>query len=896
MALTTSPTKRQQVIDEISENIKLGKIEAGSRLSTVRDMSEHFNVSLSVIQGAMKELIDYGMVECKGASGFYVKPIEPAKIDDPIKSSKRILPADGGRVFLSCHHHSDLVWRRTSDEYAELRDKQINLLLEYSRKYTGFQFFFDQSEVVRSYLERNPDKLAQLCKLVGAGRVELIGGMCIPDLNMCCGESLLRNLLAGRRYYRETFGVEPLVASMNDAFGMCSQLPQVLFKSGYRFLIPGRMPGLPRDAAGNRPFTWRGLDGASIIVSPATAYISQADYVCNVPIEYPPSVRLGQTVAALKKIDGDVMAHYMTEEDLIEEDIFWIMDAANRTGGRPIEFGGVQSFFERINSSALPVVNGEFNPTFTGCYTTRIEIKKLVRRTESLLFNAEALCAVAGSDAEFAPFWRELNLSQFHDAICGCHTDAVAAELHGKIGRVINEVGKLADNALGNLSKCAVTVFNPDNYGDPALVSCETDQDFSIEGIPTQRDGDKIFFVAELPPCGIRGFNAWKKAPSVPKIIKGVDEYCLKTDFFDIEFNGAEPVVLSRRLKHNVIGQSGFGEILFRFDCGSMWTEAFISTKRGKEHQHEELDHVVEGDVFVKVVTKGEVIPTPSDGGNLGVHWPGFGKLSFRKEYIFLRHLDYFKLKVTLDWTGYNTKISIRFPVDLDVKDSVATYDVPFGAMTRKPYFEVPFEYESSAGLLDNADYASAKGDWPALNWVDYSDSRGGLAIANSGTPGHQLVGGNVLVSLLRSGTRCVDGSMVPQPGAYDNGVHEFEFAFRPHAPGELSKAIELGSRLNRPPTVHVSNGKGKPVKPSSFIRWNPDNVVLSSLRRSGACCILRLYESLGRSTTVEFASDHDGFELMETDLEEKNDTALLGRTASFRPFEIKTFKIRFIV
>ena len=398
MALTTSPTKRQQVIDEISENIKLGKIEVGTRLSTVRDMSEHFNVSLSVIQGAMKELIDYGMVECKGASGFYVKPIEPAKIDDPIKSSKRILPADGGRVFLSCHHHSDLVWRRTSDEYAELRDKQIDLLLEYSKKYSGFQFFFDQSEVVRSYLERNPDKLEQMRKLVGAGRVELIGGMCIPDLNMCCGESLLRNLLGGRRYYRETFGVEPLVASMNDAFGMCSQLPQVLFKSGYRFLIPGRMPGLPSDAAGNRPFTWRGLDGASIIVSPATAYLSHSGYDFNVPVEYPPSVRLGQTVAPLKKIEGDVMAHYMTEEDLIEEDIFWIMDAANRTGGRPLEFGRVQSFFERINPSALPVVNGEFNPTFTGCYTTRIEIKKLVRRAESLLFNAEALCAVVGSE------------------------------------------------------------------------------------------------------------------------------------------------------------------------------------------------------------------------------------------------------------------------------------------------------------------------------------------------------------------------------------------------------------------------------------------------------------------------------------------------------------------
>lgn len=895
MALTTSPTKRQQVIDEISENIKLGKIEAGTRLSTVRDMSEHFNVSLSVIQGAMKELIDYGMVECKGASGFYVKPIVPAKTDDPIKSSKLVLPADGGRIFLSCHHHSDLVWRRTFDEYAELRDRQIALLLEYSKKYSGFHFFFDQSEVVRSYLERNPDKLEQMRKLVAEGRLELIGGLCIPDLNMCSGESLLRNLLSGRRYYRETFGVEPLVASMIDAFGMCSQLPQILLKSGYHFLIPGRMPGLPRDVAGNRPFTWRGLDGSGIAVSQATAYVSAVDYVYNVPIEYPPSVRLGQTVAALKKIEGDVMAHYMTEEDLIEEDIFWIMDAANRTGGRPIEFGGVQSFFERINPSALPVVNGELNPTFTGCYTTRIEIKKLVRQAESLLFNSEALCAVAGFDAEVGPLWRELNLSQFHDAICGCHTDAVAAELHGKIGRVIDEANRFANDALKHLSKGGVTVFNPDNYGGPALVSCETGHNFSLEGIPTQRDGDKVFFVAELPPCGIRGFTAGKKAPGVPKTIKGVGKYCLKTDFFDVEFNGAEPVLRSRLLKHSVFGRSGFGEILFRSDCGSMWTEAFTSRNRGREHQREELDHVVEGDVFVKVVTRGEVIPAPIDGGNIGIHWPGFGKLSFRKEYIFLRHLDYFKLKVTLDWTGCNTKISIRFPVDLDVRDSVATYDVPFGAMTRKPYFEVPFEYESSANLLNDADYGSAKGDWPALNWVDYSDSRGGLAVANSGTPGHQLVGGNVLVSLLRSGTRCADGSMVPQTGAYDNGIHEFEFSFRPHAPGELCKAIELGSRLNRPPSVQVSSGKAKQVRPSSFIRWNADNVVLSSLRRSDTCCVLRLYESLGRSTTVEFASEHGGFELMETDLEERIDTALSGRAASFRPFEIKTFKIRFI-
>ena len=73
MSLTTSPTKRQQVINEITENIRRGILEPGTRLATVRDMSAHFDVSLSVIQNALRELTDNGFVECRGASGFYVR-------------------------------------------------------------------------------------------------------------------------------------------------------------------------------------------------------------------------------------------------------------------------------------------------------------------------------------------------------------------------------------------------------------------------------------------------------------------------------------------------------------------------------------------------------------------------------------------------------------------------------------------------------------------------------------------------------------------------------------------------------------------------------------------------------------------------------------------------------
>ncbi len=894
MSLTTSPIKRKQIVDEIAKNIKAGKLKPGTRLATVREMSTHFNVSLSVVQGAMRELINDGMIECVGAGGFYVKSSSSAQKEVENKSPRPVLPLDGGRVFLTCNHHSDLMWRRTFDEYAKVRKKQIDLLLEYAKKYSQFHFFFDQSEVVRVYLSENPDKVKELKKLVDAGRVELAGGLCIPDLNMCNGESLLRNLLSGRRYYLETFGVEVKIASMIDAFGMCSQLPQVLLKAGYNFLIPGRIPGFPREFADNRPFLWDGLDGSKITTSAATACIAHSGYSCNVPVQYPSSIRLAQTLSAVKKIDGDVMAHYMTEECLIEEDVIWIMESVNRNAGKPVEFGRIYDFFERIDRANLPVISGEFNPTFTGCYTTRIGIKKLIRKAENILFNLEALASHASLEIDTESLWRELNISQFHDAICGCHTDIVASELQEKLGDIINTAKKFSDNILKTISKGGITIFNSDNFAGTALVSCKTEEDFSIDGIPTQRDGDKVFFVADIPPCGVSGFTIAKKTPSRPKIITDVEKYSFKTDFFNVKFNNAEPLIAYSSSKHNIIGQTGFGEILFRFDHGSMWTEVLETENIGREQQKEELDHIVEGDVFIKVVSKGEVLPQPATNGNSGTHWPGFGKLSFRKEYIFLRALNYFKLKLFLDWTGYNTKISIRFPVNLNIKEAVATYDVPFGAISRKPYFEVPYEYESSAKFLDNADYKTAKGDWPALNWVDYSDSGGGMAIANSGTPGHQVVGDNIIVSLLRSGTHCADGAMVPQPGAHDNGVHEFEFAFRPHISADLSSAVELGSRLNRPPTVHISKSKTRPIKSSSLIYWNADNVVLSSLRRSASCHILRVYETLGRPVKVEFHSSRGKFKMLETDFEEKNDQAISEKSVQFRPFEIKTFKIKF--
>ncbi|MDZ4198030.1 MAG: GntR family transcriptional regulator, partial [Kiritimatiellia bacterium] len=215
MEFKGSSTKRRRVVEAIAGSIRSGKLEPGDRLSTVRDLAAHFNSSLSVVQSAMRELIGNGMVECRGREGFYVRQTVAA--EHPTVAALVVPEKDPGPVMFCCHHHSDLIWRRTYQEYRAIRAKQIDRLLSFFQKHPGFHCFFDQSEVVANYLEDRPDRVEEFRRWVGLGGIELIGGMSIPDLNLCGGESLIRNLRFGREFYYREFGLEPSIASMTDA-------------------------------------------------------------------------------------------------------------------------------------------------------------------------------------------------------------------------------------------------------------------------------------------------------------------------------------------------------------------------------------------------------------------------------------------------------------------------------------------------------------------------------------------------------------------------------------------------------------------------------------------------------------------------------------------------------
>jgi hypothetical protein len=425
------------------------------------------------------------------------------------------------------------------------------------------------------------------------------------------------------------------------------------------------------------------------------------------------------------------------------------------------------------------------------------------------------------------------------------------------------------------------------------LVELEATAGETVVGVPLQKEGGKIYFTAPLEPCGV---TLLPMASGAAPAAVAENSPLFETEHYAVDFTTPYPKITAKKFGVNVFPDDGFGEIIFRHDAGTMWYDRALGAIFGREHLREKVVSVKSGPVFYQVITAGELAPDPVSPVNPRVlyhaGWLGLGPLTYQKEWRFYRALDYFTLKLTLDWQGADTKIQIRFPLQIDPVAAAALYAVPFGSIARKPYYDVPPADAPTLKALNPGDYRTAGGDWPALHWVDYGDDRAAMALANVGTPAHQLVGGAILVGLIRSGTMTADGSLKPEIGALDHGVHEYEFAFRAHDPADTGAAPALGRVLNRKPLAFRGQGQTQaPVR--SAVALDGDNVEISSIRPTAGGFIVRLFETLGRPARATLASTLEPFTLWSSDLLEREWTPIDGRVVDFAPLQIRTIKVQ---
>ena len=870
------PLKINTVIRSVKESIGEKSLKPGDRVPPLNQLSRKLGISSAVVYRGLLKLVDAGFLECQGTRGFFVA--ETPGIPPLPKTS--ITANRTGRVFLSLGHHSDLTWQHTFGEYDEIRAKQLDTMADRLERYPDLCAYVEQAYIMERYFQMRPEKKEIFRKAHGEGRFTIMGGFLIPDLNMSSGELLIRNLQLGRRVYADLFGEEPDIANLADAFGMPAQIPQILKKAGYRFLSPGRLPGLtlPR----NRPFLWTALDGSSIPVIPWNHGVLHNCFVCNWIVCLDAVETLTTTLENVRhsELPGDLLVNYSTETEDIPEEVFTVIQRMNREHeGRRIEFGSIRDYAARTDIASLPSFSGELNPIFTGCYTTRCDIKRRFRALENLMFETEMLGAAAGISWDFEPAWRLLMECSFHDALCGCHTDSCSREISGKLASAERLLVKARAAFASSLP--GPSVFNPGPGGKTLLEIPAEDGVASLENTATQRMPDgSILAVPDLEAHGITAVKTNRRRAAASKPTVPVFE----TKFFSVDFRTPAPVIFSKKLQRPVAGpDSMFGEVLIRHESGSMWSESIRSDFFGRDFAQETVISVVEGPVAFQVTTEGS-FPAKEK------LFDGFGSLSFRKEYRFFRDLDYFTLRVSLDFRGVDTKILLRFPVaGLDAAEAQGVFGIPMGAVVRKPYYEVRKRFESTLRELPREDYMHAAGDFPAYGWVDYTDFSCGLALANRGVVAHQLVNGQIYASLLRSGSATADGNMKPDPGTYDNGTHFFEFAVRPHAASDSTSAPDLADRFHHPPRFFAGCGSGTPVR--SLFRFEGGFAAVSSCRRTeDGGWILRIFETTGQHLRLRLI--HPGTKLFSSDLQERDWTEVDPDAVELNPWEIRTLKI----
>jgi alpha-mannosidase len=167
-----------------------------------------------------------------------------------------------------------------------------------------------------------------------------------------------------------------------------------------------------------------------------------------------------------------------------------------------------------------------------------------------------------------------------------------------------------------------------------------------------------------------------------------------------------------------------------------------------------------------------------------------------------------------------------------------------------------------------------------AHKWVATEDMYGGFALLNDAKYGHRAKNGLISLNLLRSPT-------FPDKTA-DRGSHHFTYAFMPFEPDDLASVVAQGYRLNNPLTVV----EGADFK--SVVSTSEPGVVVDTVKiaEDGQGVVLRLYESLGRSTTTAVATTLEHVGVHETDLLERRIGDLELERVPFGPFEIRTIML----
>lgn len=706
------------------------------------------------------------------------------------------------RVHMIGNAHLDPVWLwRWEEGWQEASATFLNAL-QMLDEYPDFIISRGESALYEWIERSHPELIERVRERIAEGRWSVVGGWVVQsDNNLACGESLIRQALLGKRYFRDRFGVEPETAYCVDSFGHAATLPMILAGCGFRHYVMMR-PMQKEMKLPSNLFRWRAPDGSEIItfripVAYTTVFQDVGEHLDQVLAEAPAEVDSTMCFFGVGDHGGGptrLQIERVKELQQTRDDL-------------EIVFSSCDAFFNEIEPKRgkCPVVGEELQQHAIGCYSAVSELKRKSRAAESSLLDGETMAALALANGESAypdeilrEGWKILLFNQFHDILPGslihsAYEDAIdqlgcarqsglnaAAEAWLRIARRIDIAPQSMDKW-----KSSIICFNTSGverrevirrtpwmcWKTPAMAVIEDSEgnrspvQFVWPEKAVGKTVDGFAMEVSVPPMGYAVYHIFEEEydGEVPNAAH-VHHLTLKNGIIEARIDPESgclaslrrtggPELLRRPVRHGVVP-----------DDSDSWSHGLDRYGEIGEYFAPSSQPVVtyNGPLTAEIRTECAV----KDGRLI-------------QEFSLDAGADVLRIRCYLDWRGAHQLVAMEAPL---VEGDGSTAEVPHG-WVRRP--------------ADGREY-------PMLRWVNM----GGLSVANDSKYSYCAQEKTLRITALRSPAHAHDwGHKLLADRRYDitdQGLHRYCFHLAPDIEGfDPARAWDMAEALNRPISVN---------------------------------------------------------------------------------------------
>lgn len=764
------------------------------------------------------------------------------------------------------HCHIDTAWLWPLAETKRKCARSFSSALAYMKRYPEYKFACSQAQQYQWIKEFYPSIYEGIKAAVKRGQWIPVGGTWVePDCNIPSGESLVRQFLYGKRFFREEFGWDCQEFWNPDVFGYSGALPQIIRGVGSKYFLTQKLFWNQFNKPQHQNFLWRGIDGSEVLT------------------HFPPTE--SYNAMTYEKLFTDLLAHEsgFCDHDRANEGML-LYGFGDGGGGptphmlevirRAADFQGVArtqprdslTFFKRLEKRmrSTPVVVGElYLELHRGTYTTQAANKLGNRRGETLLRSAEMLGAVASRTSGFAypssdleRLWKLLLLNQFHDILPGSSITEVHEQSRADYALIEQEVQSLigaAAESLGGAPREPRALINVCGWERRGLVETPT-APFST----SQKSWRETYLSpVSIPSCGMAPVDAAPTPDDRAEVAATDRGFVLENRFLRAEFSPEGRIVslIEKSCNRQVLAEGDVANRLVLFEDRPVSSEAWDV----------EVFHL-EKPLSYPAASKARILERGPLRSGLEFSYV-FGPSTMIQRVLLAADCAHLEFDCEVEWQHRKQFLKVEFPVQIQSQE--ATYEIQFGSVKR------PTHANTS---LDMAQFEVS-----AHHWIDLSEPGFGVSLLTDSKYGYGVQGNVMRISLLR-------GTGHPDPTA-DLGHHAFRYALYPH-PQTLVEA-EVVRRAYEFGTPWIF--AGEEATRQSWFSVDSPHLVIDTVKKAEDSddLIVRLYECHGARGEAVLSTSLPCRNARLTNLLEEPGEPLTVNSGkiplAFQPFQILT-------